>query len=35
VGGINSKVMEKHKSAMLDAEDNVVDEYLELEVDDE
>ena len=35
VGGINGKVMEKHKSAMLDAEDNVVDEYLELEVDDE
>ena len=35
VSGINNKVMEKHKSAMLDAEDNVVDEYLELEVDDE
>ena len=35
VAGINNKVMEKHKSAMLDAEDNVVDEYLELEVDDE
>ena len=35
VSGINNRVMEKHKSAMLDAEDNVVDEYLELEVDDE
>ena len=35
VAGINNKVMEKHKSAILDAEDNVVDEYLELEVDDE
>ena len=35
VAGINNKVMEKHKSVMLDAEDNVVDEYLELEVDDE
>ena len=35
VSGSNNRVMEKHKSAMLDAEDNVVDEYLELEVDDE
>ena len=35
VSGINNKVMEKHKSAMLDAEDNVDDEYLELEVEDE
>lgn len=35
VGNINSKVMEKHKSAMLDSQQNVVDEYLELEMDDE